>query len=350
MPHVKNPPTSPYQRPLWRAAHSLWLLPLLSAGLFSWTSFAYIGLRTRNRRWLVAAAIYALPTVVFWAVPQTLGPNQPNPRFDQSVAVVLTFGLIALIHAWVIRREYFVRLEAIAFKRERERASGTDPQQVLEQRIAKEYGLDATFEAVKQHHSRLHSRVPFQVPLAAAPRPEAADRGSLARYQLALLLHRLALGARIDLTDPTAELADPLAEAEQRKLIVIDVAQGTYVLTPDGRQALQRMRDEAQALIRTYDLYGDVDTVKGEPRFGTGAGHDLRVAVWEYENKDAFYARFVIGLSEGEWDDRPDWTREIGSEAWFDEVFAPVACAETVDATLLRRVIGQGHAQSRPAR
>jgi hypothetical protein len=38
--------------------HSLWVLPAVAFGWFTWVSFGYIGIRHRRRPWVITAAIY----------------------------------------------------------------------------------------------------------------------------------------------------------------------------------------------------------------------------------------------------------------------------------------------------
>jgi helix-hairpin-helix protein len=51
----------PDRSKLWKVEHSWWLgLIALSAGFLTWASFAYIGLRTKRRRWQAWAAAYLM--------------------------------------------------------------------------------------------------------------------------------------------------------------------------------------------------------------------------------------------------------------------------------------------------
>jgi hypothetical protein len=42
----------------WTIRHSLWLLPTLAFGWFTWASFGYIGVRHQRRSWLIASVLY----------------------------------------------------------------------------------------------------------------------------------------------------------------------------------------------------------------------------------------------------------------------------------------------------
>lgn len=59
----------------WRIGNSLWLLPLFCCGLLTWTSFLYIGARTRNRVWLISGAVYLIATIAVFVLIAKSGPS-----------------------------------------------------------------------------------------------------------------------------------------------------------------------------------------------------------------------------------------------------------------------------------
>jgi hypothetical protein len=54
--HQGEPSLSPSTG--WTVRHSLWVLPTVAFGWFTWISFGYVGVRHRHRPWVIAAAIY----------------------------------------------------------------------------------------------------------------------------------------------------------------------------------------------------------------------------------------------------------------------------------------------------
>ena len=51
-------------------------------GLLTWASFLYIGIRSRKRAWLDAAAGYGLATIVYVAIVSTAPENAPTAMVD----------------------------------------------------------------------------------------------------------------------------------------------------------------------------------------------------------------------------------------------------------------------------
>jgi hypothetical protein len=44
---------------VWEWLHSTWILLTFTFGFINWVAFAYIGLRARQPKWLLAAVLYA---------------------------------------------------------------------------------------------------------------------------------------------------------------------------------------------------------------------------------------------------------------------------------------------------
>lgn len=144
------------------------------------------------------------------------------------------------------------------------------------------------------------------------------------------LLHQVAEGAPLDVTVDHPEIQSLLAWAEAEQLIEIDVKKAAYKLTEKGKRQHQRQLDEAQELIRRYDIYSDVDVdAEGKVHFDTKLGADLRVPIYEMEGVDPFRARFMIGLNDGEFRES-DWTKMALSEAFYKEVFTPIETAPSI--------------------
>lgn len=168
---------------------------------------------------------------------------------------------------------------------------------------------------------------------------------TMARFQTQFVLFRLAGGTLIDVTKDDPFLTEPLRRLERERWITIDVDKAAWALTPAGQAEVDRLRQQARQLITRFDIFADVDDTGSTPRFGTGAGADWRIPIYELADVDPFEARFVLGLNDGEWTHLADWPAKTASAAWYDEIFAPVTGAPDV-ATLgkarLQRVLRAG--------
>lgn len=167
----------------------------------------------------------------------------------------------------------------------------------------------------------------------------------------AMFLHQISVGASIDVTKDNPELEEMIAWAEKEQYIEIDVKTASYKLTERGKRVHDSYIEEAQNLIKKFDIYGDVDLDRsGIAHFDTGAGRDLRIAAFEMEGVDPFRARFLLGLNDGEWDKLPDWNHLLNDEQFYAEVFAPVeraASIEEIGEDKLATIIDQGKAKLR---
>lgn len=174
----------------------------------------------------------------------------------------------------------------------------------------------------------------------------SSQQGTIAELSNLMFLHQIAVGANVDVTKEIAELTEAIAWAEKEGLIEIDVKSASYKLTEKGRRYHSSYIEEAQSLIRRYDIFGDVDIDgSGTAHFDTGLGRDLRVAVYEMEGVDPFRARFLLGLNDGEWDGMEDWPELMQNEKWYHEIFKLIESAPTVEdigRERVQSVIDQG--------
>ncbi len=91
----------------WEWRHSLWILWTFALGFFSWLSFAYIGIRARHSRWTLWALFYAAPLILFVLVI----PSQW--WVDVSLNATLLLCPVSIVHAFLVRKEYLLRLDLI---------------------------------------------------------------------------------------------------------------------------------------------------------------------------------------------------------------------------------------------
>lgn len=167
----------------------------------------------------------------------------------------------------------------------------------------------------------------------------------------AMFLHQIGIGFAIDVTKDNADIDDLIAWAEKEQYIEIDVKKAAYKLTERGKRVHDSYIEEAQNLIKRFDIYCDVDVDRtGTAHFDTGAGRDLRIAAFEMEGVDPFRARFLLGLNDGEWDKLSNWPELVRDESFYSEIFAPVeraASIEEIGEDRLAAIIDQGKAKLR---
>jgi len=162
---------------------------------------------------------------------------------------------------------------------------------------------------------------------------------------------RIANGYLIDVTKEDPSLIDSIAEAEKHNWIEIDVQKAAYKLTAEGQKMYAAYKAEAQDLIKRYDIYGDVDVdYSGSIRFDTGLGRDLRIPIFEIDRVDPFRARFLIGLSDGDFDSYQDWPSFYKTAEGYEMLLRDVSYApslEELGRDQLKRILDAGKAQLR---
>lgn len=206
-------------------------------------------------------------------------------------------------------------------------------------------------EGMQYHRLELVIAAPGMAPVfppAPAPAPQVAgpvearsEEEVIGDFALMMLVHMIGRGRSLDVTRDYPFLGAVIEEAERRQYLEIEVSTASYKLTPAGRRQHESWLTEAQELVRKYDIYADVAIdSSGQARFDTGAGEDLRVAVFDLAGVDPFRARFLLGLSDGEWDDLPDWHLRCVESDWYGEIFEPVETAIGPDEVGRDRLIG----------
>jgi hypothetical protein len=71
----------------WKLPHSLWIGWTFLLGFFSWLAFAYIGIRGRHPRWLLWAALYATPLMLFAVVTGNISQRWANVTLSATVVL-----------------------------------------------------------------------------------------------------------------------------------------------------------------------------------------------------------------------------------------------------------------------
>jgi hypothetical protein len=212
------------------------------------------------------------------------------------------------------------------------------------------YFQPASREGIDYMRCELVLKAPGAAPAAQASAASSQDE-QIRQFARMMFLHQVSVGHSLDVTKDYPDFGEIIQACEKEHLIEIDVPSASYKLTQEGQQLHRGWVDEAQDLIRRFDIYGDVDVdSSGRASFDTGMGRDWRVPMFEHEGVDPFKARFLLGLNDGEWDDLPNWREAALDPAWYQEVFAPIESAPSVEdlgRDRLERVMDQAKAALR---
>ncbi|MEN6554231.1 MAG: helix-hairpin-helix domain-containing protein [Methanobacterium sp.] len=131
---------------LWKLTHSLWILGTLPLGFLSWASFIYIGIRVRQMKWIISGLIYSssiITAMLIGSDPSYL-INVPEDSWLMNIQILYFFGLwlCSMIHAFWVRNEYLLRLEAISEPKIKDN-------DYLKEKYAKEYHRNKEENAIK---------------------------------------------------------------------------------------------------------------------------------------------------------------------------------------------------------
>lgn len=91
------------------------MLTLFPLGLLSFGAFLYTGLRARERRWVVAAFVYA--TVVYTGFVLTASTGDETIASDVGITLVLIGWAVSFVHAVAIRGAFLERMELVEGER-----------------------------------------------------------------------------------------------------------------------------------------------------------------------------------------------------------------------------------------
>src|SRR5215217_1710745 len=129
----------------WEILHSLWIGWTFTLSLFNWVAFLYIGFRTRQWTWMLWALFYSAPLVTIISV----GPPVNLPTWLVTVIGLLFLGLgvISIFHAFRVRKEYLMHLEAL--KREKSRKEEALRWQIIPDTNQEEPAKDQTTDTVE---------------------------------------------------------------------------------------------------------------------------------------------------------------------------------------------------------
>jgi DNA uptake protein ComE-like DNA-binding protein len=128
----------------WEMMNSLWMLwTWFPFGFFNYISFFYVAYRVKQRKWFISGVLYSLPFILFIVV------SEKHWLSDSAFIILLLSWIASIVHAFKIRAEYLLRLEARGLQKTRELEQ-------LKTSIQKEYGAfsrPSISETVKQEDS-----------------------------------------------------------------------------------------------------------------------------------------------------------------------------------------------------
>ncbi|OCA87832.1 hypothetical protein A8F94_08300 [Bacillus sp. FJAT-27225] len=123
--------TSTKKSALWGFLNSWWIL-LSFIFLFNWTAFFFVGFKVRHRKWAIWGFIYSVPFILFFIGLETL--NTDKWPFNMIMILALLGWISSIIHAFRIRKEYLLRLEAL-------KLINSNEERRMREAIESEYGV-----------------------------------------------------------------------------------------------------------------------------------------------------------------------------------------------------------------
>ncbi|HID57197.1 TPA: hypothetical protein EYP37_11755 [Candidatus Poribacteria bacterium] len=163
-------------------------------------------------------------------------------------------------------------------------------------------------------------------PLEGIPPSERED--FLLSLRSAYLLYKLSRSKLTPdgISDRVKPILDNLIENG-----LVEVADGRWVLTQEGQEAIELLFEEASYYIDRYEIFGDVEFEGDEIRFNTGNGVNLIVRAMERDGLSPQRAFFILSIYFGHLDDLENWQEEIFSEELLRGIFWDIFHSPPVD-------------------
>jgi hypothetical protein len=91
----------------WRLKNSLWVLPcILVIGMGNWAGWLYIGLKSKNRTWLMWAAAWAVWAVIAFNLPRAAKGDPQTTAQSIATTVMLAVWIAGMIQAVFTNRQW----------------------------------------------------------------------------------------------------------------------------------------------------------------------------------------------------------------------------------------------------
>jgi caspase domain-containing protein len=104
----------------WKVRHSIWLLATLPLSVTTWAGFLYVGVRAKQRSWIVAAIAYGIALVVALTLsgmaPSESEGDAEAASWESAVAggILATLWIGGIVHGLIINREWLRWRESTA--------------------------------------------------------------------------------------------------------------------------------------------------------------------------------------------------------------------------------------------
>ncbi|ARU60655.1 hypothetical protein CBW65_05830 [Tumebacillus avium] len=96
----------------WEWGKSLWMVWLLLFGMTTWISFLYIAYRAKQNKWAAWGLVYFAAFVFFLAY---IDPEHNGTLLGElSLPVILLTWVVGILHGWMVRKEYLLRIVALS--------------------------------------------------------------------------------------------------------------------------------------------------------------------------------------------------------------------------------------------
>ncbi|KAB2952685.1 helix-hairpin-helix domain-containing protein [Heliorestis acidaminivorans] len=148
---------------MWEFMNSFWMLWLFTLGIFNWISFLYIGFRAKQKKWMLYGLAYAIPFMIMMMADA----NESLSELGATLALLIF--LISLIHGFIARKEYLLRLEALQESKGQRMAE-------MKEKIASQYNPNGV--TVETDSGATNSSVNRQVD-SSASHPVSAPKESI---------------------------------------------------------------------------------------------------------------------------------------------------------------------------
>jgi hypothetical protein len=153
----------------WEIVNSLWLIWAFIPTL-TWVAFLWIGAKGRKRQWLIwSGAYFAVLFLGVW-IPAIIVDSKKDQAWTTFIGALVIFGTLAgIAHAFLVRRQYLLRLTAL------------QPIEMSEQRaevanIQEDFGdpqAETRVRALFERYNALILEIENQMTLDARSRPSS---------------------------------------------------------------------------------------------------------------------------------------------------------------------------------
>ncbi|MGF7048161.1 hypothetical protein J2T13_002668 [Paenibacillus sp. DS2015] len=117
---------------VWNIVQSWWIL--LNFVIFmNWSSFVYIAIRVKSKRWAIWSVIYTVSCFV--GISMVASFTHPSWQTNSGMALLIISWIVCFFHSIIVRKEFLLRLEARALLSRKEDYN-------LKRQLEDEYGID----------------------------------------------------------------------------------------------------------------------------------------------------------------------------------------------------------------